>query len=110
MEFTYDVTMFQDTFEHEFTYLNGFLRNVSKNGDQPAMVCPLTGRKWNYAQLNEDCNRLAHAMKADGVAKNDVVMYMLLNSAEFVFCYLGAHKIGAINCPVNYRQAPGKSP
>ena len=52
MEFTYDVTMFQDTFEHEFTYLNGFLRNVSKNGDQPAMVCPLTGRKWNYAQLN----------------------------------------------------------
>ena len=30
MEFTYDVTMFQDTFEHEFTYLNGFLRNVSK--------------------------------------------------------------------------------
>ena len=79
MEFTYDVTMFQDTFEHEFTYLNGFLRNVSKNGDQPAMVCPLTGRKWNYAQLNEDCNRLAHAMKAGGVAKNDVVMYMLLN-------------------------------
>lgn len=108
MEYTYDVTMFRDTFEHEFTYLNGFLRNVSKNGNKPAMVCPLTGRKWNYTQLNEDCNRLAHAMKADGVGKNDVVMYMLLNSAEFVFCYLGAHKIGAINCPVNYRQAPGE--
>ena len=45
---------------------------------------------------------------ADGVGKNDVVMFALLNSPEFVFCYLAAHKIGAIACPVNYRQGAGE--
>ena len=27
---------------------------------------------------------------------------------EFVFCYLAAHKIGAVACPVNYRQGAGE--
>lgn len=108
MQFTYDVTMFQDVFEHEFTYLNGFMRNVSRFADRPAMICPLTDRRWTYRTLNADVNRFAHALQADGVSKNDVVMYMLLNSAEFVFCYLAAQKVGAVNCPVNYRQAAGE--
>lgn len=108
MQFTYDVTMFQDTFEHEFTYINGFMRNVSRFADCPAMFCPLTARCWTYRTLNEDVNRLAHALQADGTGKNDVVMYMLLNSAEFIFCYLAPQKIGAINCPINYRQAAGE--
>ena len=30
MSYTYDVTMFRETFESRFTYLNGFLRNVSR--------------------------------------------------------------------------------
>ena len=28
--------------------------------------------------------------------------------AEFLFCYLAGHKTGAINCPINYRLAPGE--
>lgn len=100
--------MFQDTFEHEFTYLNGFLRNVSRFSERPAMTCPLTKRCWTYQALNVDANRLAHALQSDSVGKNNVVMYMLPNSAEFVFCYLAAQKIGAVNCPVNYRQASGE--
>ena len=30
MSYTYDITMFKDTFEHEFTWLNGFMRNVRR--------------------------------------------------------------------------------
>ena len=108
MDYTYDVTMFKETFEHEFTYLNGFMRNVARFAGHPAMLCPLTGRRWTYRSLNADVNRLAHALQGDGVKKNDVIMYMLLNSAEFVFSYLAAQKVGAVNCPVNYRQAPGE--
>ena len=107
-QFTYDVTMFRDTFETRFTYLNGFLRNVSRFGGRPALFDPLSGRRWNYRQLNAEANRLANALRADGVGKNDVVMFALLNSPEFVFCYLAAHKIGAIACPVNYRQGGGE--
>lgn len=108
MNFTYDVTMFKETFEHEFTYINGFMRNVNRFPDSPALYCPLTDRRWTYKTLNEEANRLANAMVSDGAEKNDIVMYMLLNSAEFVFCYLASHKLGAISCPVNFRQAPGE--
>ena len=45
-EYTYDVSMFRDTFETRFTYLNGFLRNVSRFGARPALHDPLSGRRW----------------------------------------------------------------
>ena len=100
--------MFRETFETQYTYLNGFLRNVARFGDAPALHDPQSGRRWTYRQLNAQVNRLAHAMRQDGVGKNDVVMFALLNSPEFIFCYLAAHKIGAIACPVNYRQGAGE--
>lgn len=108
MQFSYDETMFRETFESQFTYLNGFLRNVSRFGARPALHDPRTGRRWTYRELNAEANRLAHALRADGVGKNDVVMFALLNSPEFVFCYLAAHKVGAVACPVNYRQGVGE--
>lgn len=106
--YTYDVSMFRETFETQYTYLNGFLRNVARFGDAPALHDPQSGRRWTYRQLNAQVNRLAHAMRQDGVRKNDVVMFALLNSPEFIFCYLAAHKVGAIACPVNYRQGAGE--
>ena len=106
--YTYDVSMFRETFETQYTYLNGFLRNVARFGDAPALHDPQSGRRWTYRQLNAQVNQLAHAMRQDGVGKNDVVMFALLNSPEFIFCYLAAHKIGAIACPVNYRQGAGE--
>lgn len=106
--YTYDIEMFRDTFESRFTYLNGFLRNVSRFGNRPAVFDPQSGRRWTYRELNCEVNRLAHALRSDGIGKNDVVMFALLNSPEFVFFYLAAHKIGAIACPVNYRQGAGE--
>lgn len=108
MTHAYDVDQFRDTFEHEFTWLNGFLRNVGRFGDQPALYSPELNRRWTYQELNADANRLAHALQADGVGRNDLVMYMLFNSPEFVFAYLAGHKIGAISCPVNYRLSAGE--
>ena len=51
-QYTYDVTMFRDTFESRFTYLNGFLRNVSRFSTRPALNDPISGRRWTYAELN----------------------------------------------------------
>ncbi|WP_256131027.1 class I adenylate-forming enzyme family protein [Anaerovorax odorimutans] len=109
MSFTYDATMFKETFETSFTYLNGFMRNVSRFADRPALFDPETEKRWSYAELNQDVNRLANALAEDGIRKNDVIMYQLANCAEFVFCYLAPQKIGAINSPINYRLAPGET-
>ena len=108
MAFTYDVESFRDSFEHETTWLNGFLRNVARYWKKQAARCADTGQTWTYRELNEDANRLANAFLADGLKKNDVIMYILFNSPEFLFCYLAGHKTGAINCPINYRLAPGE--
>ena len=108
MEFTYDTTMFRSCFEHEFTWINGFSRNVRRFPNSRALTDPLAGRSWTYQQLNGEANRLAHRLQADGVGKNDVVMYMLYNSPAFVFCYVATQKVGAIGCPINYNFAPGE--
>jgi len=73
------------------------------------LTCPTRGLTWTYLQLNQEVNRLVYALLAEGVQQGDVVMYQLLNCAEFVFCYLAPQKIGAINCPINFRLAPGET-
>lgn len=108
MNLTYDASMFKETFEKEFTYLNGFLRSVSRYGSKPVVIEPETGRSMTYSELNVMTNRLANAMAADGVGKNDIVMYQLQNCIEFVYCYIAPQKIGAINAPINFRLAPGE--
>ena len=108
-EFTYDVTMFKHTFEQEYTYINGFLRNVHRYANRPALTDPFRKKSWTYADLNKDVNKLAHALLADDVQKNEVVMYQLMNSAEFIFCYLAPQKIRAVNCTINFKLSPGET-
>lgn len=108
MRSTYDVEQFKDIFEHGYTWLNGFLRNVRRFGDKPALSDPDSSRRWTYSELNRDANRLAHALHQAGVKPGAVIMYMLFNSPEFALCYLAGQKIAAIGCPVNYRLSPGE--
>ncbi len=108
MQHSYDVQEFRHQFEHRFLWINGFMRNVLRRPDRPALHCPLTGRSWTYATLNGDANRLANALAARGVGQGDVVMYCLLNSAEFVFTYLASHKLRSVGAALNYRLAAGE--
>ena len=77
---TYNATMFKETFQNDFTYLNGFLRNVHRFEERTALICPIRDLSWTYPQVNIECNRLAHALMEDGVKKQDLVMYQLLNN------------------------------
>lgn len=108
-QLTYDARMFKDTFEYDFTYINGFLRNVRRFAERPAMTCTMRDKTWTYAELNEEVNQLANKMLADGVGHNDVVVYQLLNSTEFVYSYLAPQKLGAINNPINFRLSVGET-
>ncbi|MDH4568277.1 long-chain-acyl-CoA synthetase [Pseudomonas sp. BN414] len=61
-------------------------------------------RQLDYAQLNAWSNRLAHALKAEGVVHGSVVAVMLENRIE-VLAILGAlAKLGAIAALVNTTQ------
>ena len=108
MNRTYDDRMFIETFEHEYTWLNGFLRNVRRYGSKSALIDPIREKTWTYKELDEEVNMLANALRADGVGKNDVVMSILNNCPEFCFTYIAPRKVGAIVSLVNFKLAPGE--
>ncbi len=106
MNLTYDSKMFRQVFESEFTWINGFMRNVSRFGGKTAVFDTADNRSLTYSELNSEANKLANAMKSDGVKKNDVVFVQLYNSLEFLLFYLASLKIGAIFNPANFNLSP----
>lgn len=109
MNLTYDYQMFKETFESEFTWLNGFMRNVRRFGYKTAVIDPASDTIWSYEELNKECNKLANAFKIDGVKKSDVVFLQLYNSPQFLFGYIATQKIGAICNPANFNLSPGET-
>ena len=95
-------------FESEFTWIAGFMRNVFRFNDRTAVFMPQTGQTLTYGELNSRANMLADALAKDGVENGSVVMHMLQNCPEFVFTYVASHKLGAVNCPINFRLSPGE--
>ncbi|MGE5049888.1 MAG: class I adenylate-forming enzyme family protein, partial [Deltaproteobacteria bacterium] len=83
--------------------------NCHRYARRSAITCVQRGKRWTYAELRGECNRLSRALRARGVGKADVVMYQLYNCAEWVFVYLASQQLGAINCPVNFRLSQGET-
>ena len=100
--------IFKKNFESSFSWVEGFMRNVRRYGDRPALFSPLDGTRLSYAGLNERVNCLANALQESGIGKGDVVMYMMHNSIPFVLCYIAPQKLGAVNCPINYYMSAGE--
>lgn len=109
MQLTYDSEMFVKTFESEFTWLNGFMRNVRRFGNKTAVIDPLCNINWSYAELNAAANKFANAMKADGIKKGDIVFAQLFNSPQFLLGYISPQKLGAISNPANFNLSPGET-
>ena len=66
------------------------------------------GRRWTFAQWNEDANRAAHTFLARGIRKGDRVAFLTYNLPEQVTGFFALLKIGAVPVPINYRLAPNE--
>ena len=102
------INMFKKSFEAEYTWLEGFMRNVRRFGNHQALFDPALNKSWTYSELNSEANKLANAILGRGAKKGTVVMFQLTNCPEFVFTYLACHKTGTIACPINFRISPGE--
>lgn len=60
------------------------------------------GRRITYADMNIFANRFAHAMLSLGVQKGDRVAIMSHNCYQFLVCFFGLSKIGAVLTPLNF--------
>jgi long-chain acyl-CoA synthetase len=83
-----------------------FERARAARADHEAMV--FEGRRWSYAQLGAESERIAAGLAARGVGAGDRVVMLLSNRPEFVFVLLAVQRLGAIAVPVGVReQRPG---
>ena len=71
--------------------------------DREAMLELPSGRRYTYAELNEQANRLANWMRELGVQKGDRVSILAYNSVAYMDLFYGLGKIGAILAPLNWR-------
>src|SRR3954469_25992329 len=78
-----------------------FERTVARFGDREALVDVAAGRRWTYAELDADVNRLARGLLARGIGKGDRVGIWAPNCAEWVLVQYATAKIGAILVNVN---------
>lgn len=64
------------------------------------------GREITYQDWNERANRAANAFAGLGVKPGDRVGLLMMNSPEFLECFFGLARIGAVVVPLNWRLAP----
>ncbi len=99
---------FREIFEAHYTWIEGFMRNVRRYADKPAMIDPVAHRLWTYRQLNQEVNRLANAIQAEGFGRGDVLMVMTQNCPEFAFAYVATQKLHGVMSPVGFRLSAGE--
>ena len=75
------------------------LEASSERGDRPFLL--FEDRTYTYADMEERSARVANGLREVGVAQHDNVALLLPNSAEFLFAWFGAARVGAPVVPVN---------
>jgi acyl-CoA synthetase (AMP-forming)/AMP-acid ligase II len=70
---------------------------------ETAAVC--YGDRYTYRELGERVNRLANQLAAAGVSTGDRVLWLGQNCHRVLELVLAAGKLGAMACPVNWRQS-----
>jgi benzoate-CoA ligase family protein len=74
-------------------------RPAREHPEKPAILG--VEREATYARLETEVNRVARALRDSGCKPGDRVLIALPDSVEFIACFFGAAKIGAIAVPVN---------
>ncbi|MDG6924373.1 MAG: long-chain fatty acid--CoA ligase [Nitrososphaerota archaeon] len=85
--------------------LQSLLTN-SANEHPDSKALEFEGKKISYRELNELANQFANGLTSLGIGKNSKVAVILPNLPQFVICFYGALKAGAIVVPCNpiYRE------
>ena len=78
-----------------------FARIAATFANREALVDVATGRRWTYAQLNDDVDAVARGLLAAGVTKGERVGIWAPNVPEWVLVQYATAKIGAILVNVN---------
>jgi acyl-CoA synthetase (AMP-forming)/AMP-acid ligase II len=87
---------------HNLTLGDVLRENRRSHPQKAALVCGTD--RYTYPEMDDRANRLANALLADGVGRGDRVLWLGQNCHRVLEALLAAAKIGAVFCPVNWRQ------
>lgn len=85
---------------------NIFEQAVQAHPNKEAIYDVRRNRRMTFTEWNEEVDRLAKALRLDGVKKGDRVSTLLYNNEELATTYFACAKIGAIFNPINFRLVP----
>jgi acyl-CoA synthetase (AMP-forming)/AMP-acid ligase II len=89
---------------HDFTVYSVIKRSAILYRDRTALICG--DQRITYQEYLTRVDRVSDGLRADGVEKGDRIAILALNSAEFLYLYGAAARIGAIVLPINWRLKP----
>ena len=79
-----------------------FIRRAAEvHGDHPAVIHG--DRRYTWSQTYERCVRLASALNARGIGRNDVVSFICPNTPEMIEGHFGVNMAGAVLNAINTR-------
>ncbi|MFE8919593.1 (2,3-dihydroxybenzoyl)adenylate synthase [Streptomyces rochei] len=67
---------------------------AARHGERVALVDGV--RRWTYAQLDAEADRVAGGLRGLGVGRGDRVVVQLPNRAEFLLVWFGLQRLGAV--------------
>ena len=80
-------------------------RNVGEGkGEKIAIECG--EERVSYRQLVERTNRVGNLLRQLGVRREERVVFLLPDCPEFLYCFFGVMKMGAVSVPVNTQLKP----
>lgn len=91
---------------HSLTFADVLREHRRSHPRQTAVVCGELRLAW--PELDERVNRLANALRRDGFAAGDCILWLGQNCHRVLEGLLAAAKLGGVFCPVNWRQSPAE--
>lgn len=88
------------------SYGSWFAERARLSGNRIALT--FEGRDWTYAQLLDEVDSFAAALRDRGVRFGDRVSYAGENHPAFLITKLASYRLGAIFVPINFRLSPGE--
>jgi long-chain acyl-CoA synthetase len=94
---------------HSLDYPKETLQSLLINSAQKhpdSVAVEFEGKKITFRELNDLANQFANGLNSLGIGKNSKVAVILPNLPQFVICFYGALKAGAVVVPCNpiYRE------
>ena len=74
-------------------------RKATENESKPYLY--FLDKEISYKDIDADANRMANAFTKLGITKGDHVAIMLPNCPEYLYCWFGLAKLGAVTVTIN---------